>query len=130
MTPAQAQALVTLQAAVLQADKAGLFDVIVNETGVNPDVVNGFCDAIGSLPDPRPTLPEYELQRQIRLVEELTENHITVPASVKKELADWLARYEKTGDHNHGSGRIKPGAPCEGGDCLVAKARTLLGGAS
>jgi|CXWL01.1.fsa_nt_gi hypothetical protein len=37
-----------------------------------------------------------------------------------------LARYEETGDHNHGKGPLSPGAPCPGGDCLVAKARALI----
>lgn len=42
-------------------------------------------------------------------------------------LPDIMRAYEETGDHDHGNGRIGPGMPCPGGDCLVAKARKLLG---
>lgn len=44
------------------------------------------------------------------------------PSTLRKALAE----YEATGDHDHGRGPIKPGAPCPGGDCWVARARKLL----
>lgn len=44
----------------------------------------------------------------------------------QEEIRLALARYEATGDHNHGRGPINPGAPCPGGDCYVDKARKLL----
>jgi len=37
-----------------------------------------------------------------------------------------LRHYESTSDHDHGSGPLKPGAECPGGDCLVARARRVL----
>lgn len=41
-------------------------------------------------------------------------------------LAACLFAYEETGDHNHGHGPIGLGKACEGGDCIVDKARKLL----
>lgn len=38
-----------------------------------------------------------------------------------------LRAYEKTGDHDHGAGKLPPGAVCPGGDCLVHRARVALG---
>lgn len=47
------------------------------------------------------------------------------------DLAGALARYEATGDHNHGRGPIAPGGPCgEGDDCLVRRARERLTGSA
>lgn len=43
-----------------------------------------------------------------------------------RDLPALLAAYEATGDHDHGHGPLRPGAPCSGGDCLVADARRLL----
>lgn len=48
-------------------------------------------------------------------------------AGLRTWLVDVLHAYELTGDHDHGSGPIKAGRPCSGGDCLVHKARRLLG---
>lgn len=48
------------------------------------------------------------------------------PARDHTWLREALDAYEATGDHDHGAGRLKPGAPCAGGDCLIAKARELL----
>ena len=42
------------------------------------------------------------------------------------DLPNVLARYEASGDHDHGRGSIKPGEPCPGGDCLVARAREII----
>jgi len=56
-------------------------------------------------------------------------------AAVREARSPWVSRdrlrgalraYEACGDHNHGAGPIKPGAPCEGGDCWVHEARGLL----
>lgn len=41
-------------------------------------------------------------------------------------LRQRLAEYEATGDHRHGNGSLRPGAPCPGGDCWVARARATL----
>lgn len=44
-------------------------------------------------------------------------------------LREALARYEATGDHDHGRGPIAPGAPCNGflgDDCWVKRARETL----
>lgn len=52
----------------------------------------------------------------------------TGTADTRNDLINALAAYEATGDHNHGSGPIAPGAPCPGGDCTVHVARGLLAG--
>lgn len=44
----------------------------------------------------------------------------------RNTLREALAAYEATDDHDHGGKKLKPGAPCPGGDCLVAMARKLL----
>jgi hypothetical protein len=44
-----------------------------------------------------------------------------------KALRTALASYEATGDHDHGTGSIRAGAPCGGGDdCWVRRARVTL----
>ena len=47
-------------------------------------------------------------------------------AAALRDLPVILASYEATGDHNHGRGPLPPGAPCPGGDCLVAAARRAI----
>jgi hypothetical protein len=42
------------------------------------------------------------------------------------ELRAALTAYEATGDHNHDGKPIATGAPCPGGDCIVAEARAAL----
>lgn len=37
-----------------------------------------------------------------------------------------LRHYEMTNDHDHGRGPIPSGVECPGGDCLVARARSVL----
>jgi len=50
-----------------------------------------------------------------------------IAATTGVELRSALAAYEATGDHNHGSGRIRPGGPCGyGDDCWVKRARESL----
>lgn len=44
------------------------------------------------------------------------------PERVKEALHD----YELTHDHNHGRGSLRPGAPCPGDDCTVARARRVI----
>jgi hypothetical protein len=44
-------------------------------------------------------------------------------------LRDALAKYEATGDHDHGRGPLPPGAPCNGfrsDECWVQRARATL----
>jgi hypothetical protein len=43
-----------------------------------------------------------------------------------QQLHSTLYTYECSGDHNHGQGRIAPGAPCAGGDCHVTRIRKAL----
>jgi hypothetical protein len=52
--------------------------------------------------------------------------HALVGGTYADRVRAALVDYEATGDHDHGRGRIAPGAPCPGGDCVVSKARDLL----
>lgn len=54
------------------------------------------------------------------------EHLINALLSARRDLVDRLAKYEATGDHDHGRGPIAPGARCPGGDCVVARVRSVL----
>ncbi len=43
-----------------------------------------------------------------------------------RSLPALLVAYEATGDHDHGRGTLRPGAPCPGGDCLIDRVRRML----
>jgi hypothetical protein len=52
-----------------------------------------------------------------------------IDATNGTDLRRLLTEYEATGDHDHGRGPIKPGAPCNGylgDDCWVKRARASL----
>lgn len=50
-----------------------------------------------------------------------------VDAANGAHLRRVLAKYEATGDHDHGRGQILPGGPCgHGNDCWVKRARASL----
>jgi hypothetical protein len=60
---------------------------------------------------------------------ELPQTRLThlVTHATGRALRSALAAYEATGDHNHGNGPLRTGAPCGGGDdCWVKRARVTL----
>lgn len=67
-----------------------------------------------------------ELQRWLSAIESTDKYAYASLDAVRKNLRAALEAVEDSGDHDHGSGPIGRGKPCEGGDCLVMKARNIL----
>jgi hypothetical protein len=66
-----------------------------------------------------PSADTLEKRRRVAALDELVDSVARLRAA--------LARYEETGDHDHGRGPIAPDGPCgNGSDCWVARARKAL----
>jgi len=52
---------------------------------------------------------------------------LAVVGEAREQLRRELVEYEATGDHDHGSGPIRPGGMCGSGeDCIVGHTRKAL----